>query len=191
MKRRAGGKGALVKTSRFSAKGGFVSQPIERDQLDTGLADVLAWYEALEREMTLPHRVAVTPEALKRFLGSVNIIQVEHGHEQPARFRIRLMGTKIRDAHGEELTGQYIDTLQPPEYRNLIVNAYNDVVASARWRADFIQLQHRDRLGRYVRIVLPFCEDDPGRVDILVTVAALNDAYLRVYMERLTEGDPT
>lgn len=164
----------------------FSSQSIERSGLDDVLSGALSWYEGLDRPTGLPHRAAVTPEALYPFLGTVNVIQVERSPD--VRFRFRLMGTKVRDSQRQELSGKLLDEARPVAYRDLMESHYRDVLETATWRADFIRLCHRDLTGRYARLILPFSLTDPQAVDVLLTVSSWNRTYDRVYGAFVTDG---
>lgn len=69
------------------------------------------WWSA-HRHGDLPDRADFDPSAVKDLLPNILLADVEH---DPFRIRYRLVGTKVVDATGFNITGRYLDEMMPTE----------------------------------------------------------------------------
>lgn len=75
------------------------------------LADLLAVWRR-EAGSTIPRRSAMSARTLKPHLGNVAIL--ERTAKSPARYQMRLMGTRLAHIIGD-LQGRYLDEVVPPD----------------------------------------------------------------------------
>ncbi len=73
----------------------------------------------------LPHRSAFPPESLVPWIGHIQLVEVVRQDER-ARFRARLVGTRIVYYQGRDNTGRYLDEVVPEEERDAILAPYRD-----------------------------------------------------------------
>ena len=82
--------------------------------------DISSWHPSLQAvyrywlgihpEKGLPGRQHLDPLDLRRFLPQLWLVDVQH---EPFRLKYRLVGTRIRELVGRELTGQWLDEAHP------------------------------------------------------------------------------
>jgi hypothetical protein len=58
-----------------------------------------------------PARADITPAGFARLLPDVSLIDVEEPRGGASRYRVRLAGTRLRDAYGREITGACAESL--------------------------------------------------------------------------------
>ncbi len=73
----------------------------------------------------LPCRSAFPPESLGPWIGHIQLVEVVRQDER-ARFRARLVGTRIVYYQGRDNTGRYLDEVVPEEERDAILAPYRD-----------------------------------------------------------------
>ena len=78
--------------------------------------EIFRYWKSLRRRGRLPSRQDIDPQAVKRRLPTISLIDVvaEPADLGAAAFRQRLAGTELFTAYGEEITGKTIDTIYPP-----------------------------------------------------------------------------
>jgi hypothetical protein len=123
----------------------------------------------------LPGRAALDPLAIAPLLPNVMLIDVVG---QPPRFRYRLIGTRMVDALGRDLTGQWLDEAhrrpdgsQPvfPSYMRVATEGLHDWRRGAPHFAGYI-----DRCRELERVFLPLAAD--GRnVDMILAINVFFD----------------
>ena len=89
------------------------------------LRDALAYWDKKRGGRAMPTRADIDPLELREHLGYLMILGVEPG----PRFRFRLIGTKLTEAVGRDMTGRYYDEVYPAAY-------YDRVTQSLRWVAE-------------------------------------------------------
>jgi len=99
--------------------------------LDPILEALLAYWERLRGGRTMPARGEIDPLQLgAKLLPNVVIVDVV---DAGARFRFRLCGSAMAEAAGLDLTGKYIDVLNPNKaYADYIQGLYRRVLATHR-----------------------------------------------------------
>jgi hypothetical protein len=120
----------------------------------------------------LPARKHLDPLAVPDLLPNLWLLDVE---AETLRLRYRLVGTRIVEAAGEELTGKWLDEAHPnlahhPQY----LDRYRAVVHGGRpsWRRGRARLWTNRAYHEIENIVLPFAGDGT-RVDLLVVLTVL------------------
>jgi len=113
----------------------------------------------------LPSRRDIDPAEMKGFLPSVILIEVERSGAG-RRFRVRLMGTRLAEIFGQDVTGLYLDQICTPEARNVLTDVMDlkkpcyGVSRGLRPDRDFIEFEH---------LTLPLASNGE-RVDMLFGV---------------------
>lgn len=95
----------------------------------------------------LPLRSDIPPEELKQWMGNLALCEVE---PDPLRFRLRLVGTRIRDYDGADYTGRYLDEVLSPAIRPIVLSQWRRCVESRR--PVLVHHREKDPIGRPVVI---------------------------------------
>ncbi|KZD04273.1 PAS domain-containing protein [Oceanibaculum pacificum] len=115
----------------------------------------------------LPSRQHIDPLDIPGLLPFIFLVDVER--RSPAlRFRYRLIGTRLVDRYGFDITGRYLETLRDRLSYDEILQDYTLCVAQARPVSG--EYEYTDGAGRkwhYQRLVLPLSEDG-GTVTMLM-----------------------
>lgn len=118
-------------------------------------------FEALWRqkrgERAMPCRKDFDVPDLRSWLGNVNLIDVERG---PARFRLRLVGTRIAALQERDCTGRYFDEFLPAHLLDHVLAPFRQTVLSRAPVADELVMQ--GGAGQVLccnRLVLPLSDD--------------------------------
>lgn len=77
-----------------------------------------------------PTRADIQPSELRRMLPSLSLIDVIEG--PPARLRMRLAGTRLRDYLGVEITGRHLDEFDLGDQTDYWDAAYREVIRVGR-----------------------------------------------------------
>jgi hypothetical protein len=126
------------------------------------------WQSLRPAEDMLPGRQHFDPLAVAPLLPNLRLIDVQR---RPLRFRYRLVGTRIVDAHARDLTGLWLDEVHP-EFTpgSDLYREYIGVIESGRpshRRGEPIFIVNADKFAELERILLPLAQD--GRtVDMLL-----------------------
>lgn len=129
-----------------------------------------AYWQAKRGAAFAPSRTAIDPAELRDLLPYIVLADVVG---TPPRFRIRLAGTHVVEAYGEEITGRFADELDFNGIGPEVLAALQAVVRSGRpglVRRDFVKQDGRPL--RYERLVLPLSSDG-ATVDMLFGGAVL------------------
>lgn len=134
------------------------------------LRDALSVWRSLRKERALPPRDAIDPLMLRKHLGWLLLVDVQHG---PERFRYRLIGTGFTELLGRDTTGRYLDEIYGAEM-------YESMIASYRWVVRHRQPMrvtgtlHRaqDTTLAFETLDLPFGTDDRP-VELIMTRGVL------------------
>ena len=122
----------------------------------------------------LPGRQHIAPEDLVPLLPRLWLGDV---YRDPLRIRYRLAGTEVVWSFGREVTGQWLDEVQPEAFHNATVyERYRFMVETGRptWRRGVSQWQRDPKHRRVENCVVPLAKD--GRtVDMLFAVVVLFD----------------
>jgi hypothetical protein len=142
--------------------------PIPESELDPRLKALLQYWRSKCGPGRLPSRADIDPLELKPLLGNINLIEVVPQPDRSRRFRYRLFGTEFIFYHGGDLTGQWVDQIGNPVYREQLVGLYNHVVdtgATPLLSYDYIL---ESRRHRFQAVILPLASD--GRsIDVILS----------------------
>lgn len=138
------------------------------------LRGLLEYWMSIHPGDRMPGRQDFDPLAVPRALPNMVLTDVER---EPFRFRVRLMGTAVVKAMGDDFTGRYLDEVWPDSsdqpliaHRVEVAGSglpnYRHGVSPTKFRLDFLPVE---------RIFLPFAAD--GReVDMILS--------MMIYMSR-------
>lgn len=119
-----------------------------------------------------PGRADIDPLAMRGALGNIALIEVQHG---PQRFRIRLAGTYQAQRLGFDPTGMWLDEMPAPEYRQLLIDRLQALLA----RPEPLLVRNRqlmdDRWYDYETIWLPMASDGDS-IDMVMACQIFADA---------------
>ncbi|WP_420405232.1 PAS domain-containing protein [Nisaea sp.] len=140
--------------------------------------DLLAHWISIHPGDRIPARADFDPLDIPRLLPNLVLTDVER---DPWRFRVRVMGTAVVEAMGEDFTGRYLDEVWPDAGNQLLIRDriavaesglpnYRYGKSATRFRLDFAPLE---------RVFLPFAADG-AKVDVILSAI--------VYMQAGPEG---
>jgi hypothetical protein len=148
--------------------------PIPESELDPRLKALLHYWRSKCSPGRLPARADIDPLELKPLLGNINLIEVvpqppgSDGTPASRRFRYRLFGTEFIFYHGGDLTGQWVDEIDNPVYREQLVGLYNHVVMTGATPVLSYDYILESRRHRFQAVILPLASD--GRnIDIILS----------------------
>ena len=136
--------------------------------LDPRLRHLLAYWEDKRQARTMPRRADIDPMELgKKLLPFIALTDVVDGGK---RFRFRLCGTGLASLAGLDLTGRYIDELNPNRaYADYISDLYRRAVD--RKRPVYSETEYAAArtapARRTMRLICPLSDDDES-VDICI-----------------------
>jgi hypothetical protein len=122
------------------------------------LYDVYAYWLAKKGAAIAPPRAALTPEEMVQWLPWLALLDVIG---EPPRFRVRLFGTGLVNAYGEEITGKWMDECDLNWVTDLLLAQMTKVVRERQpnvLRARWTKVSDRRYLD-YERIALPLSAD--------------------------------
>lgn len=159
--------GAVARDSGGAASEAFAEQ-IEPEPL----RHLYHYWRELKGSQDIPNRVQFDPSAIKFCLANVAMAEVER---DPFRIRYRLVGTKLAQSYGRDLTNQYVDELYSASIRKDALDAYWDVVTMrhAHYATRSFNLVLR-RFG-YHRLLLPFSWKSEAVDIVLVGIYQLGE----------------
>jgi hypothetical protein len=136
------------------------SEPTHRD-----LVRLLGYWRGQRGQRAFPRRADIDPLDLGFMLDRIALTEV---HEEPRRYRLRLVGSWWKTLVGFESTGMWLDDWPHPNQRRLTSDSYDAVVAARRplWSARDAWMD--DKRLSYEILWLPLSEDE-GRISMIVT----------------------
>lgn len=137
----------------------MVSAPAEQEIRDRRLAEVLRIWRRLCGSRFAPSRREIEPLDFRPMLGRLAVIDVLPDRGGEARYRYRLMGTRLAAEDAFDLTGKQLCEHPRTEQRPIVRAALDAAVESARpvYRED--DRQDGARCNTYARLVLPLSDD--------------------------------
>ena len=145
----------------------------DRELWDSRLRRLYDYWDELRGEWLAPPRGAIEPFDLKFLLGRLAIVEVGQGASASA-YRFRLMGTRLAEQDGIDLTGKTLDAHPMSEHRETAREHYDEVVRRQTPLYREVEWTHARRTRRHGRLVLPLSEDGAavdglliGRVELL------------------------
>jgi hypothetical protein len=142
--------------------------PIPESELDPRLKGLLDYWRGKCSPGRLPARADIDPLELKSLLGNINLIEAVRQSDDTRRFRYRLFGTEFVFYHGGDLTGQWVDEIGNPVYRQQLVSLYEQVVATGATPMLSYDYILDSRRHRFQAVILPLASD--GReIDMILS----------------------
>ncbi|MEM9683696.1 MAG: PAS domain-containing protein [Pseudomonadota bacterium] len=128
---------------------------------------IVEYWTAIRPCGGLPGRQHFDPLAVPELLPNIRLLDVSGA---PPRFRVRLMGTRLRDYFGIEQTGRWLDEIFPKfgesQTRAELIKTIETRVP--RWRLGKPALEFDKNFLDMERVYLPFARDGE-RVDMILT----------------------
>jgi hypothetical protein len=142
--------------------------PIPESELDPRLKALLDYWRGKCSPGQLPARADIDPLELRGLLGNINLIEVVQQADSSRRFRYRLFGTEFVFYHGGDLTGQWVDEIGNPVYRQQLVGLYEHVVATGATPMLSYDYILDSRRHRFQAVILPLASN--GReIDMILS----------------------
>ncbi|MCW0233624.1 MAG: PAS domain-containing protein [Ferrovibrio sp.] len=162
----------LSKTAAAHPPAELIWNPEPEDFRAAGSAAVYRYWLDQRHGRRFPGRADIDPLAMRGALGNIALIEVQH---DPQRFRIRLAGTYQAQRLGFDPTGMWLDELPAPEYRQLLIDRLQALLA----RPEPLLVRNRqlmdDRWYDYETIWLPMASDGDS-IDMVMACQIFADA---------------
>lgn len=92
---------------------------------DSRLKRVFDYWQSRCGDRVMPSRSDIDPTEIPDLLSFIALVDVL---DNPRDFRIRLVGTSIRDIAGTEMTGKVIADVFPPAFHAEVFKHWNEIV---------------------------------------------------------------
>lgn len=125
---------------------------------DARLHRLYRYWTDLRGERRAPPRRAIDPMQLRFLLGYLAIAVPATTPEGPT-WHYRLMGTRLAEQDGVDLTGKTLDAYPFPDQREIVRAHYDRAAAEARPIYAEVRQRERGRVFEYGRLVLPLSDD--------------------------------
>ena len=122
-------------------------------------------WDEMRRGKAMPARSDFDPLALPQLLGNLILVDVQH---EPLRFRYRLIGSRLTERIGRDMTGRFFDEIPEPVYRERLHDWHGGVVAERVPRAGVTARRLLDRWEPYEILTVPLSAEG-CRVDMTLT----------------------
>ncbi len=136
------------------------------DITDPSLRRLHAYWRDLRGDRFAPPRAAIDPLELRFILGNLAIVEVREENGRRV-YHCRLMGTRLADQDGFDLTGKPLESYPFPEQREVARDQFDAVVRDRQPAYREVRSTESGKLFRFGRLVLPL-SDDGERVDGLL-----------------------
>ena len=124
---------------------------------DPELREILNYWDGKRGGRELPSRADIDPLELRRHLGNVILIDVEHA---PFRLRYRLIGTRITALMGRDSTGKYYDEIYDPSLLSSIYRSFEWILEHRKPLRTHGEAFYADRnFYEYETLNLPLSSD--------------------------------
>lgn len=133
---------------------------------DPVLVHTWRYWDGLRRGRRCPSRADIDPVDIPALLPHIGLIDVE---DDATHFRFRLLGTRINEMFGANLTGMYLDLYPGRPYAVYLVDLYGEVARQRR--TAFLESVSRYAGGRRLlsrRVIMPLAEADGIPVTMLL-----------------------
>lgn len=135
------------------------------------LARLLRYWIERRGDRQFPARSDIDPVDFSYALGHVSLIDVSY---DPLRFRYRLVGSRIAERIGVEMTGRWLDELPYAAYRQILISLYTRVVESRRPHLDGGTRVLDGRAWRAEALIMPLAADG-HTIDMLLACRLYSD----------------
>lgn len=153
--------------------GGIAGSPFRH--LAAPLMRLLDFWQALYADNPRPLRRELRPERLVDILPNMSLVDIlpDPTRSFGRRYRYRLIGTAHRQHNALDLTGRYLDEVQPPGRLELAEGAWDEIIRTVQpgfWRQyHLLALQFRTPYHFYERMFVPLF-DEAGQPVLLAGV---------------------
>ena len=139
------------------------------------LRQLLAYWLSKKGAARAPSRSAIRPEEIVPLLPNLALVDVIG---DPPRFRVRLFGTRLVEAYGEDITGKFTDEIDLNSLAPHLESQLKRVARECRPHVMRVQLTKAEDQRRieYERIWLPLSADGET-VNMLLGGVAIELAY--------------
>ncbi|HEY4161968.1 MAG TPA: PAS domain-containing protein [Dongiaceae bacterium] len=141
---------------------GLIDLPANAD-----LLRLLNYWDAKRAGRHYPNRADIDPLDLRFMLDRITLTEV---HENPRRYRLRLVGTWWHRILGFESTGMWMEDLTQPNLHRITVEFYQAMIESKQPRFRKRDTILDDRLLQYEILLLPLSEDGENISMIVVGI---------------------
>jgi hypothetical protein len=136
-----------------------------RDQIrHPDLRRLFDYWDSRRAGRRYPARRDLDPVEFSFALGNVTLIEVEY---EPLRFRFRLMGSLQAQRVGKDLTGKAVNELPEPAYRTLLLQGYEEAIATGLPNTATYEQVIEGRPRQFEVLRLPLAEDG-DRINMLL-----------------------
>jgi hypothetical protein len=147
----------------------IIAERVALDRIaDASLAHLHKLWCERRGARTIPAPGDMRPEEFGVALGKINLVEVRR---DPLRFVFRVRGTVIAQMHPSTLTGRDVSEIEPPVYRDMLLEHYEEATRLAQPTLYFIRQSRGDASNEYRRMILPLGRPD-GVVERLLTASA-------------------
>jgi hypothetical protein len=152
---------------------------------DSRVRRAYEYWNSARRGRAMPTRSDMDPIDLHFCLGWICLISVTY--EPVRRFQFRLDGSKIVQLTGVDLTGRFIEEIEPEDYRKLATMIYGRV-ADTRSPVFIGNMEDWLERGFYMEsVALPLSEngvDVTGIMEVICPAKALLPGEVGTYLDR-------
>jgi hypothetical protein len=147
-------------------------------ELGPDWAALLDLWSGRRRGRPFPSRSDFVAEDFSPWFGDLGLLDVTE--DRPARFRVRLAGTRITALDGRESTGRHLDEVVPPSLDDTLTGPLRTCAETGRPVLDAIEIEGDDVFRSVRRLILPLARPDgPADAVGLLLCALRTDPDLR------------
>lgn len=129
------------------------------------LETLLAFWERLRGQRSIPSRRDLDISALKPWLGHLMLLDALGN----GRFRYRVYGSNVAALFGRDLQGQEVDEL-PPDVREEVRQDYLQVATSRAARFGILERVIADKMHKFGKLTLPLSDDGEAVTKLLAAI---------------------
>ena len=128
-------------------------------------------WHALRGGNAMPSPAQFDILAVPQLMGHVHVVEV---HGDPPRFRFRLFGTRVAEVGGRDLTGKWVDDIQPQRWAGAVQDAF--LLALARRVPCYSRSDETYDLGAIEmhRLACPFSTNGEEIDRLVIAVEAID-----------------
>lgn len=148
----------------------------ETDIRDSRLAATLRVWRMLCGTRFAPTRHDIAPADFRQMLGRLALVDIVSGETGPARYRYRLMGTRLAAQDAVDLTSKRLSDHPNADQRAIVQAAFDAACQTGRpvYREDV--RQDGNPRNTYARLVLPLSDDGQTVTGLLLGRVVLSRA---------------
>lgn len=127
-------------------------------ELGPDWAALLDLWSGRRRGRPFPSRSDFVAEDFSPWFGDLGLLDVTE--DRPARFRVRLAGTRITALDGRESTGRLLDDVVPAQFAHAVLGPLRTCVDAGRAVLDVVAIDGGAAVSRISRLILPLSAGD-------------------------------